>query len=358
MTDYYRNRWRTQAEAIVGEGFATVLGRYPESWDSNWLDLGGDSISAARLVAYLQRTTGTRLRIKDVQTHDSTVAVIAERLTTGGSLDRQSCLSIHRLDRTADDEPVLVYLHHAAGTAYAGHLLAKAIGVTVCSVRAAGLEGERPVPRRIEDFTAVYREQIGEAFGDRTVWTSGFSTGGLLAFELSRQIRANGGRVAGVILIDAVPPLAYLDSGLPDLIRTQQGRLWELLRRSGAAEDLMKEAFSVPAASPTRLAGLPERMVSALVAGAAVPHHEAEEAVLNQLDVWAAMHEAWYAYRATSLPGRLHYLKATESPDAAAQEWATLADDLVMAEIDGEHSDYELFRNPELHTVLDGWLRS
>lgn len=354
MTDYYRNRWRTQAEATVGEGFARILGRYPDSWNDSWFDHNGDSISAARLVAFLQKSTGVRLRLADVLSRSSTVGSIAERLSSVPAFNRDSCLSIHN-DGGSDDDPVLVYLHHPAGTAYAGYLLAKTTGVTVCSVRAAGLEGERPVPRRIEDFARIYREQIAEAFPRRPIWTSGFSAGGLLAFELGHQIREAGMRAGGVILFDSPRPHAHLDTEPPDLIRTQQDRLNELLRRVGADEELMAEAYSVPAASLTRLAGLSEPMVSALVAGAAVPHREAERAILDQLDVWGAMHEAPYAYRPRRLPGRLHYLLAAEDLEVA-RSWENMADEVLMAYVPGEHFDYGLFRDEKFHTVLNGWL--
>ncbi|KUI53774.1 Conidial yellow pigment biosynthesis polyketide synthase [Cytospora mali] len=65
-----------------------------------------------------------------------------------------------------------------------------------------------PVVRTMEDLAALYIEKAG-LHNQQRVMLGGWSFGGVLAFEVARQLQSHGTSVLGVILIDSPPPLNY-----------------------------------------------------------------------------------------------------------------------------------------------------
>jgi thioesterase domain-containing protein/aryl carrier-like protein len=324
-------RLRDHIEALVAESFAAVLGEFPGGWDASWFDLGGDSISALHLLGRLRQETGVRIRLADLARH-GTVEGVAGVVRANLSAPPRSCLTRHD-PRGVPTDTVLAYVHPASGGAYAVHPVAEALGVSVIGVRAAGLEGERPVPRTVADFAAVYLPQLREAAGGRPVWLAGFAEGGVLAYETAAQLRAAGEVVAGVALLDSPAPPLLRRQPARGSGELQRLRLAELLKGAGAGPELAE-----PSDVDGRPAGIPPAVVAALIAGAVVPPSATGRVVARQLEVFAAVRLAVRDYEPRPGAAPLHFL-GTSGSAAAMSFWSGLTPRLVTAEVgvaDGE----------------------
>ena len=69
-----------------------------------------------------------------------------------------------------------------------------------------GLSGEQPVCARIEEMASIYIEAMRTVRPEGPYLLGGWSVGGVVAFEMARQLEARGQQVALLALIDARAP--------------------------------------------------------------------------------------------------------------------------------------------------------
>src|SRR5262249_53897649 len=70
------------------------------------------------------------------------------------------------------------------------------------ALRRQGLEGVSPPHTRVEDMAAHYSQERAAFQPEGPYLLGGYSFGGLVAYEMARQLRANGQEVALLALID------------------------------------------------------------------------------------------------------------------------------------------------------------
>src|SRR5262249_25047293 len=96
------------------------------------------------------------------------------------------------------------------GDVFRYRALAEAIGPRgpFVAIRSIGLESDGPPLRSITEMAARYIEAIEREHPSGPYYLGGWSMGALIAFEMARQLRAKGGEVAALVLIDTgrVPP--------------------------------------------------------------------------------------------------------------------------------------------------------
>ncbi len=158
--------------------------------------------------------------------------------------------------------------------------LGRLLGVDrpVYGIQARGLYGDEKPHRTIEDMAAAYLEEIKKVVSDGPFLLGGFSGGGLVAFEMAKRLRAEGGNVPVLILLDTPlpqrPKITYRDRLVMQRLKLQRGggryvKEWaknrlswelELLRRrfhqidesydpGGFKNDAIQEAFLGAAAA-------------------------------------------------------------------------------------------------------------
>ncbi|HEX8434218.1 alpha/beta fold hydrolase, partial [Archangium sp.] len=103
----------------------------------------------------------------------------------------------------------LFLVHAIGGSALSFRELSQALGEEqpLHAFHAPGLEGEAPP---FEDISAMARHYLAPLREARVpgapLWLAGWSFGGLVAYEMARQLEAEGVDVAGVILLDSWLP--------------------------------------------------------------------------------------------------------------------------------------------------------
>lgn len=187
----------TEDEIRLAELWREILKLPQVGIQDNFFDLGGHSLLAAQLVARLKVEFGVTIDLS-ILIVAPTIELLAKRLRQWPHRNRSHIVVIRE---GASRTPL--FCIHGGG----GHLLdyrdmidALPHDVPVYGLRA--LEVDDPVPESVEELAAQYLGEIQEVQARGPYQICGLSFGGLLAFEISRQLVENGGEVGLVALFD------------------------------------------------------------------------------------------------------------------------------------------------------------
>lgn len=255
--------------------------------DENFSDLGGHSLLAVRFLSRVEQTFDCRFSISDLA-RASTIAAQAQLLrqrgisgdvgaTAGGGKpllnDVPLVVSLRQPEPgTQGDNVAPVFLiHPISGSltcyqAFADHLN---LNRPVYGIRAEGLEPQEATRKRsLEDLAAEYCDHIRCVQPQGPYTFCGWSFGGVLAYEMARQLSGAGHDVAFVGLIDSYTP-ADVDRlerefGLADVdpeIRCQNAFLRDLFGvelELSPDQDVVEAAMGLPQFKAVLPGGGPE----------------------------------------------------------------------------------------------------
>jgi len=177
-------------EARIAHQMAELLGIGDVGRSEDFLDLGGDSLSAVRLIAWLESVFQWKIRAL----HDLTPAALASAIATQspgpqgmvlmkGGGDNLPVYIVNGIDGRAPFYPGL-FRRLTAGPIF-GLVLPE--GVTTDSV---------------EGIASHHVASLKRAYGG-PYRLCGYSFGGILAFEIARQLASAGDAVAALVLLDS-----------------------------------------------------------------------------------------------------------------------------------------------------------
>jgi len=167
--------------------------------DSNFFDVGGDSLAALDLAMDVSSRAGHNVEMSAVF-EAPTVKQFTSLVNKG--INAASSLLVTLKE---GDGPSPLYLVHGyGGSVMELRALAQSIdgNVPITGIRASGFEPDEPVFDRVEEMAAIYLAQIRSAQPEGPYHLAGYSAGGLIAVEMARQLLAEGARVSPVLLLD------------------------------------------------------------------------------------------------------------------------------------------------------------
>lgn len=184
-----------------------VLGHDEFEADDDFFDVGGDSLLATWVVTELSQTLGRTLELSlflEYSTVDD-LAVAIEAFATAPARTAPASQVVTLRPGPADRS---VYLFHPLGGELIGYReLARASQAPV-RLLGVGWSGRPPAfGSSLADIAAVHVEQLRTIQPDGPYLLAGWSFGGVLAYEVARQLAATGGAVDFLGLIDANPAL-------------------------------------------------------------------------------------------------------------------------------------------------------
>ncbi|MET4389871.1 non-ribosomal peptide synthetase component F/thioesterase domain-containing protein [Bradyrhizobium sp. F1.4.3] len=189
---------RTDDEIKLVELWKEILKVSEIGAHDNFFDLGGHSLLAAQLVARLQAEFGVTIDLS-LLIVAPTVELLARKLRQSSQEDRRP----HVVTIREGGHRRPLFCIHAGG----GHLLdyrdmidALPSEVPVYGLRAS--EQGDPVPESVERLATQYLREMQDVQPNGPYQICGLSFGGLLAFEISRQLVENGEQVSLVALFD------------------------------------------------------------------------------------------------------------------------------------------------------------
>ncbi len=230
---------RGRHEPAIAALWADLLECGPVGRHDDFFALGGVSLMAVRMLSQLRKSFGLQATLHDLFSHPTPAALAG--VFDAGALPRPpSCLVPVR--PTGGQRPL--YLVHPVG-GHVQYALALAHGldadIPVYGLAATGFAaGETPVST-LPEMAARYIEAIRSVQATGPYRLAGWSAGGLIAYEMARQLSENGDAVEFVGLLDTAPDpwrhrpaegwteanylRSWLPAALPDGLQQQFDRL-------------------------------------------------------------------------------------------------------------------------------------
>jgi len=190
-------------EAQLVAMWEEILSRKPISVGDNFFDLGGHSLLAVRLMRRIEQTFKRKLPLTtlfEAPTIEQFASLLQQERWT------PSQASLVPIQPEGERGPFFC-IHGLGGTVLRFNALARHMGTDrpFYGVQAQGLEGDRPFHTSVDEMAAFYIKEIRALQPEGPYNIGGYSLGGLIAFEMARQLQADGQEVGVLALLDTYP---------------------------------------------------------------------------------------------------------------------------------------------------------
>jgi len=195
---------RNILEKQLAEIWEDLLGRRPIGVTENFFDAGGHSILGVRLAARIERQLGKRLPVTALfQT--GTIEGLAQFLGSDTNYGPWSPLVPIQPEGSS---PPLFFVHAAGGQVFSYMALGRQLGQAQPFYGLQSRQGTKELTQhtRLEEMASEYVDVIRAFQPVGPYRLGGWSMGGVIAFEMARQLRERGQDVALLALVDAYAP--------------------------------------------------------------------------------------------------------------------------------------------------------
>jgi aspartate racemase len=194
---------RDSLELQLANIWESVLNVRPVSVNDNFFESGGDSLLAVRLFIQVEEVFGKNLPLATlIQT--PTVEGLANMLR--GEMQTHSWSPLVPI-QPEGSKPPFFCVHGVGGNVLNYRGLANCLGTDqpFYGLQSQGLNGDQPPLTRIEEMAALYLKEVQRLQPKGPYYLGGASFGGVVAFEMARQLYEKGERTALVALFDTTP---------------------------------------------------------------------------------------------------------------------------------------------------------
>ncbi len=194
---------RTEMEMRLAHIWESVFAAKPIGVKQSFFDLGGYSLLAVRLMHRIEKELGRRLPIAALL-QAPTIETLARILQQSDSSAGWS--SLVPIQPRGTKTP-LFCVHGIGGAVMTYRELGQCLppGQPLYALQAQGLDGKRPVLRRVEEMAAHYIREIRTVQPSGPYALGGLSFGGMVALEMAHQLKQQGEKVSLLVLLDTFP---------------------------------------------------------------------------------------------------------------------------------------------------------
>lgn len=177
-----------------------LLDRSGIGLDDDFFQLGGHSLLAARLFAQIQKRLGKQLPLASI-IQAPTIRKLAAVVRDNNWVAPWS--SLVQLSEGGPHLPLFL-IHPIGGNILTyKQLAARLVGQPVYGLQAQGLDGKSPAASSVEAMAAHYILAMRTVQPEGPYFLGGFSAGGMVAFEMARQLESSGCKVAFLAIVDS-----------------------------------------------------------------------------------------------------------------------------------------------------------
>lgn len=196
---------RTELEKRICLLFEELLGLSSVGVEQDYFELGGNSLIAVRLFGAIQEQFGVRLpmaTILDASTPRKLARAINQKVRS-----RESC--VVRL-KEGSEGPALFLIHDGDGETllYRNLALRMPGHVSVYGIEPFGVDEVAMAHSTIEEMASHYVKEIRKLQPTGPYYLGGLCAGGLIAFEVARQLEGYGEAIRHLAILEASPPQA------------------------------------------------------------------------------------------------------------------------------------------------------
>lgn len=335
-------------EVWIARLFSDTLGETVDDANAGFFDLGGDSLKAVDLLLRIDKAFGREVALGELLRCPS-VRALAAMLSDAGVGSTHPILVPLRTD---GDLPPLFVLSGRGGsvTCYAKLLPYLPDDQPVFGLQ---LPGVAPGTEPIDDAVALatqLKETIIQAAGEGPVRLLGYSFGGLLVFEIARQLEADGKRPQWVGIIDHHAPGSRQKLAMPRRLAlraqllAEQGWSGRKQWMSDRVKRLIGRSTDKPDLVPPGQEALLERLRRVNEASVRAGRSYAYGRYVGSVEVFACRQRHDF---------ELFYRQAED------RGWTTFANVRKVRRIDGRHLEvFEPSNVPSLGDAISAALRS
>jgi len=191
---------RTDLEKMVANIWSELLGVESVGVYDDFFELGGHSLTALQVMTRIEKETGHRLPLASFF-DSSTVESLAQML----KMDSKSITWDSLVPIRPNGNKMPLYIVHGAGlNVLFFNTLAKNMDSEqpIYGLQAKGLNGIDEPLEKIEDMAAFYISEILKQNPKGPYALAGFSFGGIIAFEMAKQLKAMNKEVKMLAMFD------------------------------------------------------------------------------------------------------------------------------------------------------------
>jgi pyochelin synthetase len=192
----------TPTERALVRIWEDVLGVRPIGTRDDFFELGGQSFAAIRVTTRIAKQLGRSVAL-GAMLQGRTVAYLAQ------VVDRQQAWSPLVTLRAEGAGPASFFVHPAGGSVLCYRHLAELQPAPFHALQAAGLDGEQEPSGSVEEMAARYVAAGRQAQPSGPYVLGGWSSGGVIAFEMARQLEEAGEAVQRVVMLDTPAPMQH-----------------------------------------------------------------------------------------------------------------------------------------------------
>lgn len=219
-TDQRHTEPATELEHFLAKEFSATLDRQSIGSEENFFELGGTSLQAAMLTSRLSSQLDVSVPTSLIFDLGNVAAIAGKLSQLYESQIRERFGADSIVSAQVEGDSLLAALK-PSGSRTPLFMVHPPGGIVVCyrelatnfheeqplyAVRARGLHGDEPLPPTIDAMAEEYVGAIRDFQPDGPYLLGGWSLGGVIAYEVARQLRSSGQNVAGLVLLDSTVP--------------------------------------------------------------------------------------------------------------------------------------------------------
>jgi amino acid adenylation domain-containing protein len=320
-----------------------ALNRQPLGVRDNFFDLGGHSLLAVKLIDSIKAAFDRKLSVAALFRHPTIEDLAAMLRQQAGA--ESPLVEI----RPGGAKSPLFLIHPAEGNilCYADLVRHLDSDRPIYGLQARGITGDQEPHAGIEDMAADYISLVQSVQPAGPYQFVGWSTGGIVAYEMARRLAAGNERVDFVALLDTHLPRP--DRRPPQIDPAK--RMVQFAQERGF--DLPDEFSGLPSAEQLTVFLDCARAADALPPG--LGEEQIHRLQRRSSRVFQANMEAVHRYQPQRYSGPVVLLCATEGPSADAADegadrgWAAVAPALIVHRVPGSHET--MIKEPHVASV-------
>ena len=312
----------SDAELTLARIWEQLLGIAPVGRRDHFFDLGGTSLVSLGLISAVRSHFQQEMQLSDVFQHPTLASMAGALSAPKPPLELGRALLSLQADGVAHP---LFLVHPVGGTVVCYRELVRHLGTErpVFGIQAKSLKENAEPHASLEEMASSYLQLMREVQPDPPYFLGGWSMGGVVAFEVARQLAEKGHTAIMLAVLDSHPLLyrelisdaididsvsALLVDGLPRHVGDPNGPFRRLLQLAGITGEIPAE--------------LDARFVRTLIAT-----YRHNLSLLKR-------------YMPGRYPGNILVFRATEQPDEALPDlgWGQLvAGNVEIFAVEGDH---------------------
>ncbi|UII31954.1 non-ribosomal peptide synthase/polyketide synthase [Fulvivirga ulvae] len=326
--------------------------------NQNFFELGGQSLKATKMVHRINKTFGSEISLVDLFTSPTITGIIPKiqksrrPLAVAGEL-----LTLLKQGTPADHK--LFFIHDGSGDVQGYVGLSRHISDHTCwGLRSPSLSNVAPLNLSVEELASLYINQMKMVQPEGPYKVAGWSTGGTIAYEITRQLEADGERVDILIMIDTILPFECSEEVTPFNAKTEKTLLKEVLAGRHEVLERLESMQEVWEQAIELFSGLSDMgPVKGMVPGDIVPlipdfdNIDVRQMILY-LNTIRTLDNAVLRYK---IKGKLKaepvYVKAEDTDYGIELLSENFEKEINYIEVDGDH--FSILREPGVKRVVE-----